>query len=129
VAFLKKRVAAITNLRLPREFDNNPESPLWGKLLLLHHSALGVPMNGILKNRVVTIKKVFWHCCWGSRRLLTFMSFYFTLDFAIVFLTVLVFYVIMEKGSKAKWFIFLKTTYLISQFLILRILNKMRGNL
>jgi len=28
---------------VPREFDINPESPLWGKFLLLHHSALGVP--------------------------------------------------------------------------------------
>jgi hypothetical protein len=27
----------------------NPESPFWGKILLLHHSALGVPMN--------------WHTC------------------------------------------------------------------
>jgi hypothetical protein len=38
-----------TNLRLPREFDNYLESPLWGKLLLLHYSALGVLMNGILE--------------------------------------------------------------------------------
>jgi hypothetical protein len=31
-------------LRLyPREFDMNPESPLWGKFLFLNHSALGVP--------------------------------------------------------------------------------------
>jgi hypothetical protein len=26
-----------TNLRLPREFDNYPKSPFWGKLLLLPH--------------------------------------------------------------------------------------------
>jgi hypothetical protein len=43
------------NLRLPREFDNNLESPLWEKLLLMHHSALGVPTSGILKNRVAAI--------------------------------------------------------------------------
>jgi hypothetical protein len=45
-----------TNLRLPWEFDNYPESSLWGKLLLLHHSALGVPTSGILKNRVASIR-------------------------------------------------------------------------
>jgi hypothetical protein len=39
-----------TNLKLPREFDNYPESPFWGKLLFLHHSALRVPTSGILKD-------------------------------------------------------------------------------
>jgi hypothetical protein len=47
-----------TNLRLSQEFDNYPESPLWGKLLLLHHSALGVPTSGILKNKVVAITNI-----------------------------------------------------------------------
>jgi hypothetical protein len=36
-----------------REFDINPELPLWEKLLLLDHYALGVPMSDILKNRGV----------------------------------------------------------------------------
>jgi hypothetical protein len=44
-----------TNLRLPWEFDNSPESPLWGKLLLLHH---WVTTSVILKNRVAAIKVV-----------------------------------------------------------------------
>jgi hypothetical protein len=44
-----------TNLRLLGEFDNYPESPLWGKFLLMHHSALGVPMSEILKNRFASI--------------------------------------------------------------------------
>jgi hypothetical protein len=44
-----------TNLSLPLEFDNNRESPLWGKLLLLHHSVLGVLTSDILKNRVDAI--------------------------------------------------------------------------
>jgi hypothetical protein len=44
-----------TNLSLPLEFDNNRESPLWGKLLLLHHSVLGVLTSDILKNRVAAI--------------------------------------------------------------------------
>jgi hypothetical protein len=35
--------------------SNNPESPLWQKLLLLRHSALGVPMSRILKSRVAAI--------------------------------------------------------------------------
>jgi hypothetical protein len=45
----------VTNLRLAQEFNNYPESPLWGKLLWLHHSALGVPTSGIFKNRVAAI--------------------------------------------------------------------------
>jgi hypothetical protein len=44
-----------TKLRLLQEFDISPESPLWGKLLLMHHFVLGVPMSGILKNRVAAI--------------------------------------------------------------------------
>jgi hypothetical protein len=44
-----------TNLRLSWEFDNYPKSPLWGKLLLLRHSTLGVPTSSILKNRVAAI--------------------------------------------------------------------------
>jgi hypothetical protein len=40
---------------LPPEFDNNLKLPLWGKLVLLHHYALGVPTNGILKNRVAAM--------------------------------------------------------------------------
>jgi hypothetical protein len=31
---------------------------LWGKLLLLHQYALGVPTSGILKNRVVAINMI-----------------------------------------------------------------------
>jgi hypothetical protein len=46
--FLEKRRKG-TNLGLSQEFDNNPESPLWGKRLLMHHSTLGVPMSGILR--------------------------------------------------------------------------------
>jgi hypothetical protein len=47
-----------TNLRLSQDFNNYPESPLWGKLLLLHHSALGVPTSGILKNRFDAISEL-----------------------------------------------------------------------
>jgi hypothetical protein len=36
--------------RSSREFDINSELSLWGKLLLMHHSGLGVPTSGILKN-------------------------------------------------------------------------------
>jgi hypothetical protein len=76
-----------TNLRLPREFNNYPESPLWEKLISLHHSALGVPMSGILKNRVAAMKNIFWHHFRGSsRRFFTFVSFSFGLYFAIFFL-------------------------------------------
>jgi hypothetical protein len=35
--------------QLPREFDNYPESPLWGKLLLLLDSALGVQQVAFLR--------------------------------------------------------------------------------
>jgi hypothetical protein len=41
-------------LTVPREFDINPEFPSWENLLLLHHSALGVPT---------------WHTCLVSSRL------------------------------------------------------------
>jgi hypothetical protein len=41
----------------PESFNNYLESPLWGKLLLPHHSILGVPRNGIFNNRVATIKR------------------------------------------------------------------------
>jgi hypothetical protein len=44
-----------TNHTLPREFDNYPKSPLWGKLFFLHHYVLGVPTSGIFKNRVAAI--------------------------------------------------------------------------
>jgi hypothetical protein len=43
-----------TNLRLPESSIITP-SPLWGKLLLLHHFTLGVLTSGILKNRVAAI--------------------------------------------------------------------------
>jgi hypothetical protein len=48
-----RRVKKRNHLSFPREFDINPESPLWRKLLLLHYSALGVPMSDTLKNRGV----------------------------------------------------------------------------
>jgi hypothetical protein len=91
-----------TNLRLPQDFDNYPKSPLWGNILLLHHSALRVPTNGILKNRVATIKKVFLrHYRGSSKRFFTFVSFSFSLDFAIVFLSVLALFVLaMASASK-----------------------------
>jgi hypothetical protein len=61
--------------------------PCGEKLLLLHHSALGVPKSGILKNRVATIKNMFWRRYRGSsKRFFTFVRVSFTLDFAIVFL-------------------------------------------
>jgi hypothetical protein len=34
-----------TNLRLSQKIDNYPESPLRGKLFLLHHSTLGAPTS------------------------------------------------------------------------------------
>jgi hypothetical protein len=49
-----KRVKKRNHLSLPQEFDINPESPVWGKFLLLHHSTPGVPTSGTLKNRGVT---------------------------------------------------------------------------
>jgi hypothetical protein len=51
-----------TNFGLSREFDNYPESPLWEKLLLLHHSALKVLMSGIFKN-IVAIEDGFFLGC------------------------------------------------------------------
>jgi hypothetical protein len=48
-----RRVKKMNHLRLPREFDIDHELPLWRKLLLLHHSALGLPTSGNLTNRGV----------------------------------------------------------------------------
>jgi hypothetical protein len=46
-----RRVKKRNHLSLSREFDINLESPSRGKLLWLHHSTLGVPVSGTLKNR------------------------------------------------------------------------------
>jgi hypothetical protein len=82
-----RRMKKMNHLSIPRELDINPELPLWGKLLLLHHFALGVPTSGTLKNRGVLLRTFFWsHCQGRRRRSFTFVSFSFTLDFAIVFL-------------------------------------------
>jgi hypothetical protein len=51
-----RRVKKKNHLSLPREFDINPESSLWEKLLLLYHYAFGVPITDTLKNRVVSSK-------------------------------------------------------------------------
>jgi hypothetical protein len=48
-----RRVKKRNHLSLWREFDINFKLPLYGKLLLLHHCALGVPTSGTLKNRGV----------------------------------------------------------------------------
>jgi hypothetical protein len=105
-----------TNLRLSREFDSYPESPLWRKLLLLHHSAPGVPTSGLLKNRVAAIKNFLWHRCRGSsRRFFTFVSFYFALDFAIVFLSMLSFVILaMASASKVKMMLAISSSTLMS---------------
>jgi hypothetical protein len=47
-----RRVKKRNHLNHSREFDINPKLPLWGKLLLMYHYALGVPRSGTLKIEV-----------------------------------------------------------------------------
>jgi hypothetical protein len=84
------------HLFLPREFDMNPRVTLVRKNLFVESLCAWSPNKWHLKNRVATIKAVFWrHCyacesklsrCRGRRRFFTFVSLSFTLDFAIVFI-------------------------------------------
>jgi hypothetical protein len=55
-----RRVKKRNHLRLPQEFDIDHELPLWRKILLLHHSALGLPTSGNLKNRGVPSEGTTW---------------------------------------------------------------------